>query len=196
MSQRDLPSYEPREFAAGETPRWTKALADFPASDGWALDYYLRGAGAGFDVSATADGDGFVVEVPAASTENLTPGNYRWQGWVSKGAEQYKVVDAPVVVKRGFVGVAAATVVETRSEVKQILDAIDALLKGKATKDQQQYTIAGGGGYRMLMRIPVGELIQLRKEYARLYAAERRRERARRGGSPFSTIKVRFDVPR
>jgi hypothetical protein len=195
MGERELPTHEPREFAAGETPRWRKSLADFPASDGWALDYYLRGAGAGLDAGASADGDGFLVEVPAAATENLAPGSYRWQGWVSKGAERYQVADVPVVVKQGFAGVVAAATVETRSEVKQILDAVDAMIKGKATKDQQQYTIAGGGGYRMLMRIPVSELIQLRREYARLYAAERRRERIRRGGSPFSTIKVRFDRP-
>jgi hypothetical protein len=195
MGERDLPTYEPREFAAGETPRWRKSLADFPASDGWALDYYLRGAGAGFDVRAAADGDDFLFEVPLASTENLAPGNYRWQGWVSKGAESYKVAEAPVVVKQGFAGVAANTTVDTRSQVKRILDAIDALIEGKATRDQQQYTIAGGGGYRMLMRIPVSELVQLRKEYARLYARERRRERVRRGGSVFPTIKVRFDRP-
>jgi hypothetical protein len=195
MSERELPTYEPREFAAGETPRWRKSLDDFPASEGWALDYYLRGDGAGFDVQASADGDDFLVEVPADSTEGLTPGNYRWQGWVSKGAERYKVADAAAVVKQGFVAVGEDATVDTRSQVKRILDAIDALLEGKATKDQQQYTIAGGGGYRMLMRIPVSELIHLRKEYARLYGAERRRERVKRGGSPFATIKVRFDQP-
>lgn len=192
MSERELPTREPGAFAAGETPRWTKTLDDFPASEGWELTYYLRGAGAGLDVSATADGDGFLVEVQAASTENLTPGSYRWQGWVSKDDESYQVADAPVVVKRGFAGVAAETVVETRSEVKQILDAIDAMIKGKATRDQQEYTI----GDRQLRRLSITDLMAARKVYASLYAQELRRERVRRGGRFIESVNISFKRPR
>lgn len=192
----ELPTYEPREISTGETPQWTKSFDAYPASDGWILNYYFRGGGAGFDVAAVADGDNFKVSVPSASTTTLTPGAYYWQAWVSKGAEKYQVGEGSVTVKQGFVAVAAATVVDNRSQVKKILDAITATIEGRATSDQQQYTISGGGGYRMLMKIPVGELITLRKEYARLYAREQRRARVRRGGTLFSTLKVRFDNPK
>lgn len=192
----ELPTYEPREIATGETPKWTKSLDDYPAGEGWALDYYFRGAGTGFDVAAVSDGDDFTISVPAASTTALTPGNYFWQAWVSKGGEKYQVGAGAVTVTQGFASVAAATTVDNRSEAKKIIDAIDATLEGRATTDQQQYQISGGGGYRMLMKIPVGELIVLRKHYAGIYARERRRARVRRGGALFSTVKVRFDKPK
>lgn len=192
----ELPTYEPREIATGETPRWTKSLNDYPASEGWALTYYFRGAGEGFDVTAVADGDDFTISVPAASTTAMTPGTYYWQAWVSKDGEKYQVGEGAVAVKQGFAAVDAETIVDNRSQAKKILDAIDATLEGRATTDQQQYQISGGGGFRMLMKIPVGELTGLRKYYAGIYAREQRRARVRRGGTLFSTIKVRFDTPK
>jgi hypothetical protein len=191
----DLPTYEPREIATGETPKWKKSLADYPAGEGWELKYYFRGAGAGFDVTAVADGDGYLVAVPAGATDDLTPGNYFWQAWVSLGGEKCQVGEGSVTVKQGFMSMEAGTTVDNRSKARKILDAIDATLEGRATTDQQQYQISGGGGYRMLMKIPVGELITLRKEYARICAREKRRARVRRGGTLFSTVKVRFDKP-
>jgi hypothetical protein len=192
----ELRTYEPREVSTGETPQWTKSFDDYPASEGWALSYYFRGPGAGFDVAATADGDDFTIAVPAAATADLTPGTYFWQAWVSKADEKYQVGEGSVTVKEGFAAVTTETSVDKRSQAKRILDAIDATLEGRATTDQQQYQISGGGGYRMLMKIPVGELITLRKYYAGIYSEELRQARARRGGNLFKTVKVRFTIPK
>jgi hypothetical protein len=191
----DLPTCEPREMTTGTTPKWTKTL-DYPASEGWALNYYFRGAGPGFDVAAVADGDDFTVSLLAAATAAMTPGAYYWQAWVSKATEKYQVGEGTMIVKQGFAAMEAETTVDNRSEAKKILDSIDATLEGRATTDQQQYQISGGGGYRMLMKIPVSELITLRKHYAGIYARELRRARMRRGGALFSTVKVRFDRPK
>ncbi len=192
----ELRTYEPREFSTGETPKWTKSFDGYPASEGWTLDYHFRGAGAGFDVAATADGDDFIVAVPTAATDALTAGNYFWQAWINKDGEKYQVGEGSVTVKQGFAAVAPGTTVDNRSQAKKILDAIDATIEGRATTDQQQYQISGGGGYRMLMKIPITELVTLRKYYAGIYAREQRRARLRRGGTLFSTVKVRFDTPK
>lgn len=196
MTTRELPRVEPREITAGETPRWRKTLRDFPASEGWALNYYFRGPSAGFGVACTADGDDFVAAVADGDTDALPPGTYYWQAWATKGAEEYQVASGSARVVMGYQFVTANTPVDERSTVKKILDAIDALVRGKATRDQQEYRIGTGDSMRMLQRIPPSELIQLRREYARLYAAERRAARVRRGGTLFSTVKVRFNRPR
>ncbi|HEY0101363.1 MAG TPA: hypothetical protein VGB76_20735 [Pyrinomonadaceae bacterium] len=188
----ELRSYEPREIATGETPQWTKSFDDYPASDGWALNYYFRGPGAGFDVAATADGDDFIAAVPAGATDALTPGAYFWQAWVSKDTEKYQVGDGAVTVKQGFAAVTTAMTVDNRSKAKRIIDAIDATLEGRATTDQHMYMI----GNRQLMRIPVEQLISLRGHYATIYGEELRQARARRGGTLFKTLKVRFTKPK
>jgi hypothetical protein len=187
-----VPTREPRDFTAGETVIWSKSLDDYSGSDGWALDYYFRGAGS-FDVSAAAQADGsFLATVAPDAVE--AAGRYYWQGWVSKGGEKHVVANGECEVKPGLAGDVDAY--DGRSNAKKILDAIDALLAGKASLDQQEYTISDGDSSRTLRRIPPGELLELRKTYARIVARERRRERVRRGGTLMSNVKVRFDRPR
>lgn len=195
MSTKNIPAYEPREIVAGITLKWERDFCDYPASQ-YSLTYHFRGAGKGFDAAAAADGDTFVVTVPAATTAEMTPGAYYWQAVAVKDGEKFVAAEGEAKAVASLAAVEVATVLDGRSRAKKILDAIDALLEGKATLDQQQYTISGGGGYRMLIRIPVGELIELRKTYARLVARERRGDRVRRGGTLFSDVKARFNEPR
>lgn len=188
-----IPDHEPARFVAGETLRWTKSLAEYSAADGWQLDYYFRSAaGAGFDVTASADGSSWSVTVAAAATAPLAAGDVTWQAWVSKGAEKYIVDDGTAAVERGLAGTPAGSAVDTRSRTKRILDAIDAMIEGKATLDQQEYTVDTGAGSRSLRRIPLPDLIQLRETYAQLYSRELRTKGRRRGGRPFKTYHATF----
>lgn len=188
----DVPTKEPREFTAGETVVWSKSFDGYSATDGWALDYYFRGAGQ-FDVSTEAQGDGSFLARIDADTQAPT-GTYYFQGWVSKGDEKHVVARGGCTVLPGLAGDVEAY--DGRSNAKKTLDAIDAMLAGKATLDQQQYIIAGGGGYRMLNRIQPSELIKLRETFARIVARERRTARVRRGGPLFTDVKTRFQKPR
>ena len=42
----DIPSTEPAVFTAGDTLKFTRSLADYPASEGWVLSYTLVNADA------------------------------------------------------------------------------------------------------------------------------------------------------
>lgn len=183
------PTAEPRTFAAGETVVWSKDLDDYRPGDGWALAYHLRGPGQ-LNQTADAQADGsFLVTLTAEATSALAPGTYYFQGWVTKGAEKHMVSSGRFEVAQGLSE--ALESFDGRSEVKKILDAVDAMLKGKATLDQQEYQINN----RSLRRIPVTDLLDLRKYYAALYAQERRRERVKKGKPFVQTIGVRFDKP-
>lgn len=198
MSTDNIPAYEPREIVIGSTLKWTRDLRDHPASE-YSVTYYFRGAGKGFDAAAVpdeVDADLHSVTVSAATTAEMTPGNYFWQAVAEKGGEKFVVAVGEAKAVAGLAAVAVGTAVDQRSRAKKTLDAIDALLAGKATLDQQQYEISGGGGSRMLSRIPISELLKLRDTYARIVARERRRERVKRGGTAFSSLKVRFTKPR
>lgn len=188
----DVSKREPREFTAGETVTWSKSLEDYSAADGWALDYYFRGAGS-FDVSAEAQADGSFLAIIGADTE-AQPGTYYFQGWVTKGGEKHVVARGECKVLTGLSGDVDAY--DGRSNAKKIVDAIDAMIAGKASLDQQEYTIGEGDSTRALKRIPIPELIKLRETYARMVARERRRERTRRGGTLMQDMKVRFNRPR
>jgi hypothetical protein len=184
-------TYEPRVIVIGETLIWEKELADYLPSDGWALSYSFRGAGPGFDQAATYEDDIFQITVAATVTVNLLAGAYYWQALVTKGSEKHLVDEGEVKVKAGLAAVASNTAVDNRSPVKKILDAIDALIVGRVPQDVHMYMI----GNRQLQHIPVEQLINLRKHYARLYSQELRRQKIKKGGSYLQSIHVRFDIP-
>lgn len=50
---------------------------------------------------------------------------------------------------------------ELTTHAERVLAAIEAVIENRATKDQQSYSIAG----RSITRIPVAELLELRKQY-------------------------------
>jgi hypothetical protein len=188
----NIPEFEPQIITAGESLSWKKKLEVYPAGDGWTLTYYFRGAGPGFNAVATADGDAYSVSVAASSTTSMSAGVYTWEAWLSHTDGRAVMVDSGHVDVRGSLkSVSTSTTVDDRSEVKKILDAIDAMVLGKATLDQQSYQIAG----RQLVRIPINDLLSLRTRYAQLYNRELRAEKIREGAPFFKNIHTRFDVP-
>ena len=106
--------------------------------------------------------------------------------------EKYLVDDGTSAVEASLAAASAETAVDTRSRVKRILDAVDAMIEGKATLDQQEYVIDTGAGSRSLKRIPIPDLILLRKTYAQLYNRELRKSGRRRGGRAFKTYLAQF----
>ena len=186
-----VPTFEPHAIIVGETLAWSKSLLDYKASDGWALTYNFRGAGAGFDVAATADGDSFQIIVAATTTGTMAQGVYYWQAWVTRGSEKYLVAEGQAPVRHSLASIATSDVVDDRSQIKKILDAIDALIAGRLIDDVDQYMI----GTRQLKHIPVEQLISLRTKYAQLYAQERRRDALKDGAPYFKNIYTRFQRP-
>ncbi|MDQ1610330.1 MAG: hypothetical protein QOG00_261 [Pyrinomonadaceae bacterium] len=190
MTEQNIPAYEPVSFAAGQTLAWTKELADYSPADGWTLKTYFRGmSGAGFDAEGEADDNHFSFRVPSANTEGLEARLYYWQTWAEKDGEKFMVDSGQTEVVPGLPGITGNF--DGRSDVKKILDAIDAMVAGKATLDQQEYAI----GNRQLKRIPIPDLLSLRKTYARLYAGEQRAARLKEGSPFFKTIYARFNSP-
>jgi hypothetical protein len=192
MHTTDLPTFAPRQITPGETVEWTKTFADF-TPDEWTVTYYFRGAGTGFDVAGTAnplDALGYAFTIPSTTTDDASAGRYYFQAWADDGAGEKHLVDqGETELLPSLVDLAVETNYDGRSQAKKILDAIDAMMIGKATTDQQEYMIGAAGAQRMLRRIEPTQLLELRKYYASLVAAE---NRSRRGRS-FRTIKIQFD---
>jgi hypothetical protein len=153
-----IPTTEPSRFAAGETVSWTKAVADFPNTDGYSLVYAFGGPTAFSNVTATSESDGsYSVTIAAATTVALTPGVYRWQSYAESGLERYAVESGQFVVTASLLG--GNPVV---SQAVKTLAVIDAALENRLTSDIESYTILG----RSVNKIPISDLIKLRATFA------------------------------
>lgn len=182
----------PSDFAIGESLSWKKTYSDYPADDGWTLNYYFRGVGEGFDVEADAEGSSFIVTVPKTLTENMSVGRYSFQAFVAKGDEVIEVDAGEVSVFPSLSALTPSTSYDGRSQNEKILEAIDAALEGKATKDQLDYSI----GDRQLRRYDINEMLKMRQTFQKLVNEEKLRERRKKGLGIGKTFYTRFDRPR
>ena len=184
----DIATKEPYEIIAGDTLQWKKSLSDYLAGDGWALKYSLRGP-AEIDIATTADGDDHKVDETAATTAAWNTGDYWWAAYVEKGVERFQIGTGTFKIKPNLEVQTGAY--EGRSHAKKVLDAIEAVIEGTATKEQQSYTI----GTRSLVQKSVQELLQLRNQYKDEYARELSAERVDRGEASGRKILTRFVRP-
>lgn len=181
------------EIIQGASYEWTESSSDYLPSDGWTMKFYLRGIGAGLNLDATTDDEDFVFSISAAQSAVLSVGAYSWQIIAEKSTEKVFFGEGEIKIKLGFASLGESETIDNRSPYKIILDAIDAMLKNKATMDQQRYVI----GNRQLDRIPINDLVTLRDKYQKLYNQEIREAKAKKGQSSiFKPFVTRFVRPK
>ena len=184
----EIPTLEPNELVAGDTLRFTRSLADYPAGQGWSLDYNLRGP-AVINWTSAADGDSHKIEVTAATTAAYTAGLYEIAGFAKKGTERFRIYHGTLEIRPNLAAVAGTY--EARSHAQRVLDAIEAVIEKRASKDQESYAIAG----RQLSRTPLADLLVLRDRYRGEVAREEKAERIRQGLGTGGRILTRFRDP-
>jgi hypothetical protein len=186
----------PATFIAGDTFDLLVSNSDFPASDGWVLTYALRGGGSSITLTSTASGDDHLFQVPAVSvvgppaiagTDNWTPGDYTAYAYAADATRRFSLGQAPITIKPNPYTIASAA--DLRSHSKKVLDAIEAVLEGRATTDQEEVTVDTGSGRRSLKRTPVADLLLLRDRYR---AEVRLEDGAASGSSSLKRILMRL----
>jgi hypothetical protein len=171
-------------ITAGDTLDFTTSVPEYPASEGWTLKYRLapRAAGAAIDITAAADGDDYDVQVVAATTIGWATGWYTWTAYVEKAAERYTVDRGQLEIRAASTTLAAGS--DNRTHARKVLDAIESVIEGRATLDQQEYAIAG----RSLKRMAIDELMRFR----RIYQSEVKAEELAAGIGTARTLQVRL----
>jgi hypothetical protein len=205
----EIPTFEPAEIIIGETVKWRISFTGYSPVDGWALTYYLRGAGAGFNLTEddciAVDGTGWLVTIPAVTTtpegedppppgpatDQLTAGDYYREAWVEKADEKYRVSSGKTIAKQSLATVETDEAYDGRSAVKKTLDAIRAAIAGRATAAEQSRTVANTTIQFMTMQ----DLMIAETRWQQLYNQEVRRARAARGESAFRMVRTRFVRP-
>lgn len=159
----------PRQITAGTTLELPITLTAYPAPD-WQLTLILRGPNK-IDLPATARGNRHVINIDAATTADWTAGRYWYAIRVTDGdvVEQIETGDLHIVPDLASAGANY----DGASRAERALDAINAVLESRASKDQQMYRINN----RELHRTSIADLLKLRSFYAAQVARERRAKR-------------------
>ena len=177
----------PKEITRGLTATWKDSFADYSAAT-WTLTYHFRGASAGKDVVATADGADFVVNMLPAMTDDFAAGVYSFDAVVDDGTNKFLVASGFVNVRAGLSLVATNVPVETRTANQIILDKVRAMTSGSMDKNVQEYTINN----RQLKHYTLTDLIELEKYYAQKVAQEFENAEGRK--SPFLRPRAYYHV--
>jgi hypothetical protein len=172
----DIPTQEPASQRAGDTWRWNRDLADYPAGT-WVLKYRFRNADAGFEIVAGVSGSTHAITAAATATAEYPAGRFTWIAWVESGAEKYTVAEGTMDVQADYRGAAAATApLDDRTHARKMLDAIEAWLESRDMA-VAEYEIAG----RRMRYIPIADLLKLRSRYRLEVDGEEAKQKLARG---------------
>ena len=173
----------PRRITIGDTVTWDETLSDYPAGSSWVLSYSFTSPKATFASEHAASGDDHKITI---DTTDLEVGKYDYAKKVTDGSSVF-------TLERGYVFVdpnlsADGSGVDRRAYCEIALENIEAVLAGKASKDQTSYSLNG----RALSRYSPEELntwrANLRIEVADLKQAARRKS----GGKSHRNVHLRM----
>ena len=183
----DIPETEPTVITAGDTVKWKKYFSDYLPADSWVLSYALVMDGKGLSITASDNGDGYhLISLAMATTKVYPPGEYTWQAYVNNGSERYQVGSGVIEVKPNFETLKGGY--DARSHVQKTYEALQAVVEGKATQDQIEYSLPSG---RSLSRMSWTEILKAYDKYKALYAQEVKADRIAKGLGHSGKILVR-----
>lgn len=152
-----MQSIIPRTIGAGFTFTATAWRREFSGGE-WSLQLILRGPAA-VDIDAERDNARHVFSVPGTETAKWPPGVYAYTIRATDGVDVHLVEKGSVRIKPDLAAMPAGH--DGRSDARQALDAIEAVLARRATLDQERYRINN----RELYRTPIADLLRLRAHY-------------------------------
>jgi hypothetical protein len=148
-----------------------KCLGGAQVPTGYTAKFILGGASS-LVKDGTVSDDEITFALTTAETASLTTGQY-WYQVVAQNVSGSRIFIAEGTIS--VIGAISGTgTFDGRSVAEKILEAIDNTILGKATKDQQSYTIQSGSGSRQLSRMSLVDLQDARKYYASIVAQEKR----------------------
>ena len=175
----------PRRITVGDTITWDEVIADFPASASWVVTYNFTSPNARFVSShAVVNVDDHRITI---DTTKLEEGHYEYAKKVTDSTTTH-------TLERGVLDVLADLSADTagvdrRAYAEKALENIEAMLLGKATKDQTSYSLNG----RALSRYSVSELQEWRSSLRVEVRDLREIARRRSGGKSHANIRARMN---
>lgn len=147
----------PKEIKAGVSLIAT-IEAPLHLAPAWSVTAMLRGPSK-IDLVATGDGSAHEVKATALTTATWEPGRYAVTIRASNGEDVFELEAGQAEVVADLADLDAGH--DPRGHAERTLEAIEAVIEKRATKDQSAYTING----RQLQRTPIADLLAFRTYY-------------------------------
>ncbi len=186
----NYPDTEPYSFVVGDRVAWkrTDLGSDYPNSS-YTLSYQARQESSGvttFTATASSSGDDYVVEIGSTTSASYTSGRYHWSAYITRNSDSERIeIDSGTFdVKPNKVSSTA----DPRTHIKKVLDSIESVIEGRASKDQESLSVEG----MTLSRTPIEDLLTLHSKYKAMYIREHRTERMKNGKNHSAKIFTRF----
>ena len=189
-----IPFTEPGSVTVGDRIQWKRNLPAYPATaEGWTLTYYLRAnvPNGIINITASADGDNHEVDVATTVSTDWIPATYSYQSFATKSGDQKPVGSGSIVICP-YLGDVTATY-DGRSVAKRILDAINATMENRASRDEQRYVLQAVG--RSLDRITIPDLILFRNYWLAEVQKEEVAAKIAAGKNTGRNVLIRFNSP-
>ena len=174
-----------------DVPSFKDAIGTVIDSGTYTMKWYARTnvASEGATITGTAEGTGWRITVPAATTANFDAGLWTWQAIATYSTLQYTAGRGQFTVKATAAYTSTPGAFDDRSRAEIDLSYVEAAIRTLAQGGMvQEYQIGG----RSLKRYKMTELMQLRDDLKNEIAMERKAEKIRQGlGNP-GLAKVRF----
>ena len=169
---------EPTSFRAGLNVSWEKAdFSDHLYADGFTTAIYtISGQNGSATITGTYSGGTWTFTLTAAQN-TLAAGTYTLFGYISDGTNKYEIYSGTLQVQQSLV---TAAQTDARSHVKKVLDAIEAVIERRATKEQESTQLPNGVAISLL---GPNDLVKWHENYSYKYQQEKDTERVRNGGS-------------
>ena len=185
----NYPETEPLEFIAGDRITWKRTdLGTDYAPASYSLKYSARLENSGateIEITASESGTDYIVEIGQSTSVGYKAGIYHWQAYITRTSDSERItIDSGTWEIKPNRDTTAS---DPRNHVRRVLDSIEAVIEGRATKDQENYSIQG----RSLSRTPIPDLLILRDRYKAEYIREQRAERLKNNLGHSGIIKVR-----
>ena len=192
FDRNNYPTQEPDRLVTGDRFAWQRPdlVSDYPLADYTMTYHFSKDSGGGgthhFTLSSTEADDNYYFEKPSSETESLSAGDWEWQLYAIRSSDSERVTLDYGITK--FVLGELDTNNDLRSHAKKVLDAIEAVIEGRATIDQSSFSLGG----RSLSRMSVDELMTFRDKYKAEYAREVKKSRIRNGKGSGNSVPVKF----
>jgi hypothetical protein len=170
-----IPNFEPSTIVAGDSVSWTKSVQDYPADEGWTLNYSFQRLGSTstpIAIEADPDGANYSVDLDSSDTDNWTPGNYIWTAFVDDGSTaRYRVATGTITI------LANPAVALGGTHASRTLALIDLAIEGRVPRGLTEFSIQG----QQITKIAIADLVKLRSVYAEWVRNEAAQDRINRG---------------
>lgn len=175
----------PTRIHAGDTLAFNDEVYNYSSKDSWLIRYVLVTGINKYQFDSTANHGRHDFYVSASTTSKWVSDSYKWAAYAVSGDDRHTIATGTIEVLPDLTASAA----DQRHHVERMLKAIEAMLEGKASIDQQTYSVNG----RSVGRYTFEELIVLRDKYKGELVNLKRAERVANGLPAGNKIFVRFN---